>query len=98
MKCTRAGCVNEATVYPLILLWAARDAILKHRDKAAEIGCGNLVHCEECSQKTKADDLISDDGWEVICRAFQKNGKAKPRRWSAKLEWKSCEKVATENG
>ncbi|HYF00311.1 MAG TPA: hypothetical protein VEJ18_15420 [Planctomycetota bacterium] len=49
----------------------------------AELG---MALCVECARTTKAEDFITDEGWERICTMLERTGKLRPERSLTKLE------------
>jgi hypothetical protein len=80
--CGYKGCDKHASWQVGFSLQASYSDVTAH----AIIG---LVVCDQHKQDTKLEDVLSDEGWEVICKSFAAQGKAIPERRKTKLEWKA---------
>lgn len=85
--CLMPGCVNKASVFPVVMAWQYRHAVLKPRDKAFVFDMKTAPHCSECSKSISIDQFIDDGVWAGLCD-LAKQQKLKPIvRHTVKLEW-----------
>lgn len=79
--CDRAGCSRPAFGRVSVLVFSAGD--LK-RTRGARLWTALLV-CSTCARRLSPRDVISDAGWEEVCRSFLAEGRVPPRREAAQV-------------
>ncbi len=72
-RCQRKGCTNEATLLPSMKFYADRDSL-------PATSVAQLPTCQQCADKIDLDDLITDEGWEMVVQAFRRVGRVDPVR------------------
>lgn len=90
-KCCRTACGEPAIWQPVLKLFAPASRG-QTEPARAEIG---LMLCERHHVECGIDDLISDDGWEMISDSFTKRGFAVPDRSRAVLEFVRLKPTST---
>jgi hypothetical protein len=80
--CQRVGCVEPATLYPVL--------VLKPRGYKGQPvrACLKLPVCKECAAKAKdnADTYLGDAAWTKILEGFDQMKRMRPHRGSTKIE------------
>lgn len=82
--CARKDCVNEGTHRPVLLFMPAA---VGYTGPPAEMELDMLV-CREHQEDVGASDLVLDEQWRAIRRAFGAAGRAEPDRQTIGLAWR----------
>lgn len=82
-NCDKRGCLRPAAWSPCLLLYVPTSYHCPEPIHAAL----NLGICDECSGESKAEDFISEEGWEQICDSLKAAGKVRPDRKLTKIAW-----------
>jgi hypothetical protein len=83
MKCSTKACDTEASVMPVLQLFAPA----QHGQHPPAEVIVRMPHCAGCKGKATVEAMVSDEGWEQICGAFVANGLARPARARTLLRW-----------
>jgi len=83
-KCARKECLNEAQWMPVLVIYPKGSA--GESLKAARGGM-ELPHCHAHKAETAPEQLLTDEGWNLIRNSFLLLGKAEPDRATVVLDW-----------
>ncbi len=84
LYCDRKDCGNVVAWSPGMLVYAKTDKDRKHPLVSQTI----LAICEEHKAETTVDDVLTDEGWEIICVMLAKLGKCPPKRSWTVVTWR----------
>ena len=87
-NCTASGCESVASWQPVVLVWNVGENV--HEDKPTRIKMQAYI-CAMDKPKMTVGDLVSDHGFEKICKVFKIFGRGKPDRDTMKLDWVTIE-------
>lgn len=82
--CVRIACVREATVLPVLKLWARGQR--KDLVPPARVQMG-LPLCDRCRRETFLPDLVDPSGWTMIVAGFIRGHRAVPDLTLTELDW-----------
>lgn len=85
--CDRIKCLGAARWMPVLQLRA------KGYGGPPAIAAISLTVCNVCRHKIGLDDLITDEGWTMLCASFKAQGKVMPARKLTKIRWKEVPNV-----
>ncbi len=88
-RCGRTGCKELGKWRPVIV------ARVKPMGMPLRAMIGLLV-CDHHQARLMLDDVLSAEGWKMICSVIRSTGKAVPRRDLTHLEWELDLKAAKE--
>ena len=83
--CSRKGCARPARWHPKLIVYARCHDARKWHEPAEGVLC--LPICDEHTHGVAVAELVSDEGWAKIVRAFRDAGLAEPDRASVTLGW-----------
>jgi hypothetical protein len=98
--CAWQDCENPSTQHPHLVLRPADADIELFKERHPEAaGLDNslaeaeahmsLGVCDEHAAECTVDDLVSDEGWSVICNVFTETGRFPPERSKTEVLWLS---------
>ncbi len=79
--CDRKDCPREGIWMPVLEL------TVKGYNGPPALAVVNLRVCEQCRRKMKVMDLMTDEGWQMLCAPFEAQGKTMPTRKLTKIRW-----------
>lgn len=88
-KCDRTDCTNKGTTLPVLLVTDGTEAV-------AEAFIGVKV-CDVHQAKVVAKDLISDEGWAVLSKAFELSYGRPPERAKTTLRWEPLDSPTAQS-
>lgn len=92
IKCSREGCSDFATWWPILLLYAP----VAYQDAPPCPAKLSLPVCDECKAEIRVEDLLSDEGFDALAFGIASAGKVRPDRDRTKLDWEAI--TAAEQG
>jgi hypothetical protein len=85
--CFKKGCASKLARWkPVLNVWPK--GLNENSSPPAKIEIEILL-CEECMKATTPDDLMTDEGWNMLKASFYKLGYTQPERDKMMLTWKS---------
>jgi hypothetical protein len=93
LTCEKVGCTNEARWMPVLMLRAPYGRPRSHMASPAIMA---LAVCDDHSRSMRVEEVLSDDAWQKVKRAFAEAGKYCPDRTRTALEWRPLDDPSYE--